>query len=163
AEHHDLRLVLALAVEEEPERDSAVLQVLAQRPARVEAAAAGLLPPHGDDVLPALRELRHRLLHPAHLLLRAVREAPLRHGLEALAIAAIDVLAVELLANHRLQHVGQVLHATVEERAEAAAGLGVEASERALQALHLAREAAEAERARDRVAELALLEPVLDV
>ena len=163
AEHHDLRLVLALVVEDDAERHAAVLQVAAQGGARVEPPPLGAPPPDRHDIAQALRELVDRLLHPPDLVLGEIEEALLGEILQALPILTLHVLAVELLAHGALDEVLQVTQAARQILVESPGHVGVRPGQIAPEPVELAAEIAEAERLCHRVAEAALLEAVLDL
>src|SRR5262249_58003184 len=161
ARPHPWRLACALAIEDDAEGHAAVLQVVPEGLARVEASALGSSPPDGDDVLEALREPRHRLVHAADLLLGEVEETLLGETLEALAVLALHVLAVELLAHERLHEVLEVAQAAGEILVEAPGRLGCRAGEAPAQLLQLRAEAPQAGRPGEPLREAPFLEAVL--
>src|SRR5262249_60981217 len=114
--------------------------------AGVEGPALGPPPPDGAAVAEPLGELRHRLLHPPDLFLREVEEALLGEVLQPLAVLALDVLAVELLADHGLHQVLEIAQPARQVLVELAGNVRRRAGQLAPEPLQLAAELAEAAR-----------------
>src|SRR5579863_5514139 len=96
AQDYHLRLLAPALLEAQLERHAAVLQVVAQRALDIEAALLGVLAPHREHVLEALRQPRHRLLHAVELFVAQVVEALVGELVEPLLLARLEVALLAL-------------------------------------------------------------------